>query len=444
MAYGIAAIAVAIIVVGAAILAVPASQQSTNTTGFNGQTGTQIGGTVPMIIQLTDPPNVPNGTQSLNLTYSSISIHVTGESGPASWINSNASGEVNLLSLVNVSKTLTVIQVPKDSSINMIKFNMSSVSIDVNGTSYPVSTSNSILTVPLIGGDRVQNLSATLLQLNPTVHEIIANNTSISFFLVPSATGIVKNTGVNQNETQVGSEHHLNQTEVEDLDNARGNVSISSVTLSTSGNITVLNLTLTNNGNVSVTLSAISLHGIFNSTGLFSSTSSCSSNVESTSSSNSGDYASNSSSTREQGDHESQLSNLTSTTETSNETTATTTTTSMPVPEYDSHNNHSSDGCGVENHAINDLPHEVVYAANGTQLIVLSGEDATDRQVNATPVVLAPGQSETFTFNGIISFSFGDQNNHTLYLVPIVGSMYGVQADMSNDVHVMVGVNATS
>lgn len=77
-----------------------------------------------MVIQLTDPPNVPNGTKSLNTTYNSISIHVTGGSGSDYWINSNTSGAVDLLSLVNVSKTLTVIEIPKDSSVNMIKFNV--------------------------------------------------------------------------------------------------------------------------------------------------------------------------------------------------------------------------------------------------------------------------------------------------------------------------------
>jgi hypothetical protein len=449
VAYGIVAIAVAVIVVGAAILAIPTPiQQTSITTGFKTQTGTQTGSsTVPMVVQLTDPPSVPNGTKSLNMSYNGISLHVSGGTGPDYWIDSNASGVVDLLSLVNVSRTLTVFQIPIESSVDMIKFNISSVVINVNGTSYLVSTSNSILTVPLMGGERLQNLSATLLELNPTVHEIIANNTSISFYLVPSATAIVKNGGVNQNDTQVGSEHRLNQTEIQDLSNARGNVSIGAISLSASGNVTDLNLTLTNDGNVSVALSAIILQGSFNSTGIFSSASSCSTSIETTTSTNEIDQitTANSTSTGENGDHETHFSNSTSSSGTRNDTSTTTyTTTTMPAPGYDSHTSNSGDSCGVENSVISELPHEVVLAANGNQLIVLSAEDSGDGQVNKTQLVLAPGQSETFSLKGVISYSFGDQNNHTLNLTPIVGSTYAVQADLSNDVHVTVDVNATS
>ena len=53
------------------------------------------------VISLTDPPNVPNGTTSLMISYSAVQAHVVNASS-SGWVNIQGSGSVDLLSLVNV------------------------------------------------------------------------------------------------------------------------------------------------------------------------------------------------------------------------------------------------------------------------------------------------------------------------------------------------------
>lgn len=64
-----------------------------------------------VFISLIDPPNVPHGTQSLNITYSSVMVHtISGNS--SAWVSAPGSGTLNLLSLINVSVVLGSLYVP--------------------------------------------------------------------------------------------------------------------------------------------------------------------------------------------------------------------------------------------------------------------------------------------------------------------------------------------
>ena len=83
-------------------------------------------GSTAVPISLTDPPIVPAGTTVLFADYSSVGIHIAGNSNATGWIYSNTSGSVNLLSLINVSQEIATVNVPTNSVIDLVKFEINS------------------------------------------------------------------------------------------------------------------------------------------------------------------------------------------------------------------------------------------------------------------------------------------------------------------------------
>lgn len=391
LAYGIAAIAIAAIIVASSMFVGPYIMQ-----GLGGQKSTN---NIPMVVQLTDPPNVPKGTQSLNLTYADIQLEVVGGAGgnTSQWISTNSQGTVNLLSLVNVSRTIAVVQIPNDSQIMQVRFVISSVRIAVNGTVYPVATSTNILTVPIAnsGNPKLEAEGATLLELSPTVTQVSTGTSTTNitqFLLVPSATAIVRSSNVSSSEAFVGSQQDLSSNEVSDLKDASGNISItaSSLSVSSSNSTTTLSLTIRNTGNVSVALQSVTLHGNLNLTSALSTT--C---ISTTTTSSNGD---------QNGDG-------------------------------------GPNGCSSEIEI--EYPNEATFMANGTTLTPSLGSD-TSSSNGYSALVISPGQQVTVTFTGVISIVQGDSSSQVIHVLPFVGSTYTLQADLSNDAHATMQVNATS
>ncbi len=349
-------------------------------------------GTVALLVQLTDPPNVPVGTQWLNLTYSNLELYVVKEGTSTGWTATGSSGTVNLQSLINISKTIGIIQIPNGSSVDQIRFDIASVQINVNGTVYSVDTPNSALIVPITGGNKLESLSSTLLQLSPTVTETVATaGTAPTFLLVPSATAVIREgSQVSQDQAKVGAETQLTSNDRAELEGARGNVSVVSTTLSVSGNKTSFSITIKNSGNVSVALEAVSLHGGFN---VSSTSTSC------------------------------QTSQSTSTTMGSEDSSTDSNPCASSEVEY---------------------PNELVFLANAssTSLVPVNGSD-TIQSSNA--LILQHGQSVTLSFSGTIIITQGDTGNlQTITLFPILGNTYSVNAEFTNNAEAVVQVNATA
>ena len=115
-----AALAVAaIIIVGSSLYLNPGLGRGPTTTS-----GTQSGTPASLIVQLTDPPTVPKGTSSLNMTYSSIGL-LAGEpasngqqtTATISVTPQGGSARVDLLKLQNVSRTIASASHPIGSTI---------------------------------------------------------------------------------------------------------------------------------------------------------------------------------------------------------------------------------------------------------------------------------------------------------------------------------------
>jgi hypothetical protein len=222
-------------------------------------------------VMLTDPPIVPAGTTQLNLTYSNLAIHVILEDNTSQWMPLNAAGTVNLFSLINVSKTIATTTVPFNSTVDKVQFSISGVKAEVNSQIYDVTTLSDTFVVNVVNARVNQTLSGVLIDFNPTLVQIQANDVNDAtvnyYVLVPSANAVIIN-GVSKDHIKVGTIVQLGEgnrvrlVKVQEEFNRK--VTTVSATLAVDGNTTSLSVTLRNDGNVAFKIFGLTLHGEFN------------------------------------------------------------------------------------------------------------------------------------------------------------------------------------
>jgi hypothetical protein len=377
-----AVLAIAVIAGSAFYLGFPQSQGSASVQGPGSL----------LVIQLTDPPQVPRGTTSLNLTYTNLALLVGEPSGQGGRVNTKTislapkggSATLDLLKLQNMSQTIASANLTQGSTIYSVTFTISGFSIDVNGTLSAVvlASGGNSLTVTLAHASELHGTNVALIQLNPTVVD-----TPSGFRLIPSAVGILR-PSQGGGEDHVGYKHDLSGGEDRQLDGARGNVTATLVTLTVSGNSSTIIVHVVNTGNLTVQLNAIGLHGEFTSNW-----SDCSSNGKSDKHwSNTNDSSCN---------HHDHPSEAVFAPVVQNGATTTTTTTST-----------TTNGQGS---CINIRMQQV------------SGDTENDNQDGG--LTLNPGQCVNLTFSGIITF--GD-SSHVLIPSSSTGSSYTVHIIASN------------
>ena len=261
--YGLAAVLVAIVLIAVVLFANPASFLPPS----------QTSATANFLVMLTDPPTVPAGTTVLNLTYTNVTLHVTYPNETSEWLLLNASGTVNLFSLVNMSQTIASTNIPINSTVDKIQFTIGNVEANVTGTIYPVTALSSTFVVSVANSKVNQTLSGVLVDFNPSLVQIEAtdaNGTIVDYYvLVPSATAMVI-TNLSRERIKVGTIVELGQDDRERLvrvvEEFSKNVTIVSASLSVNGNVTSLSVTLRNDGNVTFRIFGLTLHGEFNAT----------------------------------------------------------------------------------------------------------------------------------------------------------------------------------
>jgi hypothetical protein len=222
---------------------------------------------------LTDPPTVPAGTTILDLTYTNVSLHVTYPNGTAIWLPVNASGTVNLFSLVNMSQTIASTTIPSGSAVDKIQFTIADVDAVVGGVMYNVTALSDTLVVSVKNSQVNQTLSGVLIDFNPTLVQIQAtdaNGTLVYYYvLVPSATAMIIG-DLSREQIKVGTIVELGQNNrvklVHVVEEFSKNVTIVSASLSVNGNVTTLSVTIRNDGNFTFRAFGLTLHGEFNAT----------------------------------------------------------------------------------------------------------------------------------------------------------------------------------
>jgi hypothetical protein len=215
-------------------------------------------GTVALM--LTDPAQVPAGTTALNVTFSGARIHETGATNSSGFVNINASGTIDLLSLLNVAQTLGIVSLNKTKSYDSIILNVSSSTITINGTTYNVTLPSNKLNVHV--GNVNSTSGAVLVDLSPTIVQIISTNQT-TFVMVPSVKAVVVGSNnVNSTAIRVGARARLNADMHSKLSLATPNITITNASLSVTANHTSFSVTVKNSGNSTAYVNHILLFGI--------------------------------------------------------------------------------------------------------------------------------------------------------------------------------------
>ncbi len=211
---------------------------------------------------LTDPPVVPNGTTALLITYSSVQAHVVGRSNAtaSSWITASGNGTLDLMSLVNVTQVIGAAHVSANTTIDTVRFNVTSAKIVINGTTYNVTVPSSTVTARLNSAARANGTTDILIDLSPVVASIITNNSTV-FVMVPSVKAIVVSGATFQ--MHVGARGPLQAPQRGELKNATPIMQVAGASISQGNGTTQVSITVRNTANQSIMINHVSVFGNF-------------------------------------------------------------------------------------------------------------------------------------------------------------------------------------
>ncbi len=149
----------------------------------------QGAGAGTMAVLLTDPPTVPDGVSNVDIDYSNLAIHVSGAGNQSGWNSLGTSGQVDLMSIINVTQTIALAKV-STGTFDAIAFNVTSATVTYQGTNYTADLvyQEHILVAKIPGGISVNDggTSATVIDLTPTVL-LLGTPANPSFAFIPSA-----------------------------------------------------------------------------------------------------------------------------------------------------------------------------------------------------------------------------------------------------------------
>ncbi len=206
-------------------------------------------------VSITDPPQVPYGTQALYINYSSIEAYVTYKNGSSLWSPLNGSGRLDLLTLINVSQVISAINITKVKSVKAIRFNISASSITINNVTYNVQVQSNRVTAYISNGT-LGSYSSLLLDFLPVVTPIYTNN-SIKFMLTSSLIASASRNSMQhlfRPELPIYKKYPCHAPTV-------SNLTISNVKLASSHSYINFSLTVKNTGRYNITLMFINLLG---------------------------------------------------------------------------------------------------------------------------------------------------------------------------------------
>lgn len=213
-----------------------------------------------VMVQITDPPAVPGGTQTLMLYYSNIELHIAGKSNSTGFVSLNASGSANLMNLTNITQTLGIGKVNKTANFDLLRLNISSATITIGNVTYNVSVPNNRLLVRLSSLMNATSPTA-IVDFYPSVLQIYASNQTI-FVMVPSLKGVViKGLPINSSQAHIGAKAGIANSAKAEVDRLIPNVTVTSSTLAVHNASVEFSVTVKDNSNSSVTMKDIMLSG---------------------------------------------------------------------------------------------------------------------------------------------------------------------------------------
>jgi|GEM_PF-5885037 hypothetical protein len=255
--FGLGVIGIALVLVVLALF----SSYSPIFSQSKSQQATQLGSQSSTLnILLTDPPHVPMGTRMLNITYSSVQVHLAN-SASNNWITLNSTGTLDLLSLVNISKIIGSVQVPSNSIIDMVAFNITNAKIEIENQSYPIYITNNRVTGQVSDSSSFNGSSDLLVDFSPTVLTLYNDNSTV-FGLVPSATAVmVDKYHLSQQPGGNPQQFLFDVNTSEGLKALCGGINITYSKITSSGNYTQIGIVIKDTSNKSIELEHVLIFG---------------------------------------------------------------------------------------------------------------------------------------------------------------------------------------
>ncbi|MGI0090936.1 MAG: hypothetical protein ACREBS_04435 [Nitrososphaerales archaeon] len=253
---GAVAAILAIVLIGTVVLTGVLNPQTTNLYPTQSSSTDANHGTLAVL--MTDPPTVPNGTTALYIVYSNMAVHVADAASSSGWHVLNSKGEINLMSIINVTQTVASTNI-QSGSFDALAFNITSVTVTFDEANYSASLvyGDHRFVVPIVGGITVLNgqVTAAVIDLTPTVL-LLGNPSDPSFAFIPAARGYtIPAQSIPQSGVRIGQIAHVdNQTWFQ---SNQPRFEIIGVTLGPNS----LSITVANTGNVPLifTLTAVTL-----------------------------------------------------------------------------------------------------------------------------------------------------------------------------------------
>lgn len=264
------------------------SSRTTNSTTASSNTV----GTYNTPVMMTDPPEMPKGTNAFVMTYSNVRLYenvsgskssssntassssssagigtsttstTSSNTGSGSWVNATGtgSGTVNLTQIVNGSQALAYVQLHANSTISKVQYRIDSAYLVVNGIKYNVSVPNPNVTVNITGNAMVRKGSGVLLDAHQVASPIFTQKNATTFVLASADKAVVVG-----NVSASSGSAKLNATEMAALRSEVPNVTIKSASIKVSGKNTSINVTLMNaDKNRSAVINQLLIYGPLN------------------------------------------------------------------------------------------------------------------------------------------------------------------------------------
>ena len=211
------------------------------------------------VVQLTDPPQVPMGTQALIMGYSNVELHESGMPAGSGYISANAVGSVNLMNLTNVTETIATLSVPAAARFDSVSFSITSAKVVIDNRTYDAAVPGGMITVPISAA--ANQTGGVIVDFAPAVLQLYNSGNSSVFAMVPSAKAVaVGRSSVSVSAYQVGVRTTLGVQNSEML-GAASNLSVLGGALVSTGNSTEVSITVKNGGRSAVILRHIIISG---------------------------------------------------------------------------------------------------------------------------------------------------------------------------------------
>ncbi len=210
-----------------------------------------------VVVRLTDPSLYPRGTGSINVTYSSLQLEISNGTG-SEWVRGLGQGSADLALLANSSLVIDRVVIPSGSRVKRLRLNLSSASIGINGTLYPLLMRGGEFSAA-VNGAPISNSSASLfIAVSPSIITLFTLNSTL-IEMLPSLTGVVLQRA--QAGAALGGVVEMNASTREAVSGGIPKIEISNASVAAYGNRSRILVTVKDYSALPVVLRQLSLLG---------------------------------------------------------------------------------------------------------------------------------------------------------------------------------------